>query len=525
MQPDKSAGRDALGHDPLDHDALDPATSGFAYTMLKAGPAVPSDDVDTPAPSIEVALLWGATVVRVWHLTPPRPFYVGEELRGRTGCDCFVPSEAIGTTRAPLLLCDEERATLVMPPGSSGYVEAADGGAVSLSELVSSGRARPSGELSGAFEYDLPPGARARLALGSTSLAFEVSVVRAAQRVPGGLLGSSEPEAFLYTALSFLFHAGIVLGLAFFVPALRDDDAESVDRDRVLTMQRYLNAAAQREREEPDEHDNAESARSEGGTGASASGEAGSLGTPAARDAGHKYAVKGPPENVDPHLARTAALDDAARFGVVGILSAMAGGDPKAPTAVWGREESLGNDPLSALGNLFGDRIGDSPGTGGLGPSGNGEGGDRGEAGIGLDKIGPFGHGAGGGPDQGIGVGRGRPGGAHPVRSPSIREAIVSINGRLPPEIIQRTVRQNFGRFRFCYQQGLQTDPGLRGRVTVKFVIDRSGAVATAADGGSDLPDQGVVHCVVRGFGNLSFPQPEGGMVTVAYPILFSPGE
>jgi hypothetical protein len=61
--------------------------------------------------------------------------------------------------------------------------------------------------------------------------------------------------------------------------------------------------------------------------------------------------------------------------------------------------------------------------------------------------------------------------------------------------------------------------------VTVKFLIDRTGAVAMSADSGSDLPDQGVVQCTVRGFGNLSFPQPEGGTVAVVYPIMFSAGE
>ena len=48
---------------------------------------------------------------------------------------------------------------------------------------------------------------------------------------------------------------------------------------------------------------------------------------------------------------------------------------------------------------------------------------------------------------------------------------------------------------------------------------------STAQDGGSELPDQGVISCVVRGFGNLSFPQPEGGIVTVVYPIIFNPGD
>jgi hypothetical protein len=71
----------------------------------------------------------------------------------------------------------------------------------------------------------------------------------------------------------------------------------------------------------------------------------------------------------------------------------------------------------------------------------------------------------------------------------------------------------------------MRQNPNLQGRVSVKFVIDRSGAVSTSQDGGSDLPDQSVVQCVVRGFQNLSFPQPEGGIVTVVYPIIFTPGE
>ena len=99
------------------------------------------------------------------------------------------------------------------------------------------------------------------------------------------------------------------------------------------------------------------------------------------------------------------------------------------------------------------------------------------------------------------------------------------MNGHIPAEVIQRIVRQNFGRFRLCYEDGLRTNPGLTGRVAVKFVIDRAGEVATAQDGGSDLPDQKVVSCVVRGFGNLSFPQPQDGIVAVVYPILFSPGD
>jgi hypothetical protein len=112
-----------------------------------------------------------------------------------------------------------------------------------------------------------------------------------------------------------------------------------------------------------------------------------------------------------------------------------------------------------------------------------------------------------------------------PPRSaaPGLRAGPVTVNGALPTEVIQRIVRQNFGRFRLCYENGQRTNPDLRGRVSVKFVIDRSGAVSTAADAGSDLAERAVIACIVHAFENLSFPQPEGGVVTVVYPLLFEP--
>ncbi|AKU97071.1 hypothetical protein AKJ09_03735 [Labilithrix luteola] len=151
--------------------------------------------------------------------------------------------------------------------------------------------------------------------------------------------------------------------------------------------------------------------------------------------------------------------------------------------------------PSAASGNVTGDAIGDTVGEGGLGLSGAGEG-------IGLGTLGS--------------------GSSHPA--PSMREGAMSVNGRLPPEIIKRIVRQNFGRFRRCYETGLRSNPNLQGRVTVKFVIDDKGAVSDAKDGGSDLPSSSVAACVVSSFQKLSFPQPEAGLVTVVYPIIFDPG-
>ena len=99
----------------------------------------------------------------------------------------------------------------------------------------------------------------------------------------------------------------------------------------------------------------------------------------------------------------------------------------------------------------------------------------------------------------------------------------IKTNGRIPGEVIQRIVRQNSGRFRLCYEAGLRGNPSLEGRVAVRFIIDRQGAVSIAQDGDSDLPDTSVRKCVVQSFFNLSFPAPDSGTVTVNYPLVFTP--
>jgi hypothetical protein len=106
-----------------------------------------------------------------------------------------------------------------------------------------------------------------------------------------------------------------------------------------------------------------------------------------------------------------------------------------------------------------------------------------------------------------------------------MRAGTITLNGRLPSEVIQRIVRQNYGRFRFCYEGGLRKNPSLEGRVAVRFVIGRDGAVSNVTNGDSDLPDASVVSCVIRTYYDLSFPKPEDGIVTVVYPIAFSPAQ
>jgi hypothetical protein len=507
--------------DEVPHDAPE---GSYTYTLIKSAPDVPAEEVeDVRASSVEVMILWGTMVLHVQHLTPPRSYYVGEEQGKAFTCDFFIPSEKLGTTRAPIVLADHGGSvSVVLLPRSTGTIEIAGQPKMTVQQAIEQGRTQPCAELSGAFQLPLPPGSKAKIELGG--LVFQVATGNAGRVVAGHF--QVDTQGLLYTGLSLAVHAGLLAAMAFFMPPLGATDEDGISSDQQYLLQQYLQAAAEKEMEEKETEQVADNNadNKEGGTGTRAKGEEGSMGNPNTKLTGNRYGVQGPADNADPHIARQAALRDAAEFGMIGLLNSGAGGDPNAPTAPWGRDDSLGNDPLSARGNMWGNDIGESFGAGGLGLSGIGEGGGGRGEGIGLGGIGTLGHGAGTGTGQGFGSGHGRLGGSHRAKPPSVRMGATQVSGRLPPEVIQRIVRQNFGRFRLCYENGLRNNPNLQGRVSVRFVIGRDGAVSNVGNGGSDMPDGGVVSCVVRAFYGLSFPQPEGGIVTVTYPIMFSPG-
>ncbi len=105
-----------------------------------------------------------------------------------------------------------------------------------------------------------------------------------------------------------------------------------------------------------------------------------------------------------------------------------------------------------------------------------------------------------------------------------VRVGPVTVNGSLPAEVVQRIVRQSHASFRSCYEAGLARSPALEGKVGVRFVIAKSGAVTTVADAASDLPDAAVKKCIFKVFSALSFPAPEAGTVTVVYTMKLTPG-
>lgn len=96
-----------------------------------------------------------------------------------------------------------------------------------------------------------------------------------------------------------------------------------------------------------------------------------------------------------------------------------------------------------------------------------------------------------------------------------------TVTGSLPPDVIRSVVQRHMGRIRYCYEQGLTTNPSLAGKVKIHFVIASDGTVATATDSDSTLGDPTVTACITRTFLSMVFPAPSGGIVTAVYPLTF----
>ena len=90
---------------------------------------------------------------------------------------------------------------------------------------------------------------------------------------------------------------------------------------------------------------------------------------------------------------------------------------------------------------------------------------------------------------------------------------------RLPPEKIHEVVRNHYPDFKRCYERLPQPRPTLR--VKLHFTIGVDGRVDEGhVDSEASPPLGSCIEPVMRGF---VFPSPEGGVVTVAYPVEFAP--
>jgi Ca-activated chloride channel homolog len=381
-----------------------------------------SDELSSPC--IEVTIRWGVSVLHVAHLDPPRSFYVGERVDGAgPASDCFLPASVIGAEQAPLFLVNNGAVQIVLLPDAEGTVEIAGQPARTVGELLEAGAALPCDGMAGASVLDFPPGSKAEIEVHG--VLFSVASVNAGRAIAGHY--HIDRKGLPFVTGSAILHVGLLAACAYFMPPLSADDEESASAEQIYMMQAALEEIAEKEQAELETEQVAEATADtkEGGTGTRAKGEEGSAGRMG--KLAQRYGVQGP---ADPQIDHHMALRDAAEFGMIGLLNSGAGGDPNAPTAPWGRDDSLGS----------------AYGAGGLGLSGLGNGG----GGTGIGAIGTIGHGAGSGSGQGFGAGHGRLGGSAGAGS---RGAAPPPVVPIEPARVEAPIDPN-GRFATTYRPG-----------------------------------------------------------------------
>jgi TonB family protein len=177
----------------------------------------------------------------------------------------------------------------------------------------------------------------------------------------------------------------------------------------------------------------------------------------------------------------------------------------------------LGSGINTALGGLKnGAGSGDAQGLGGLGARGSGPGG--GGTGLGLGGLGTKGLGQGAGGDGSVNLGgRGK-------ETTRIVPGKVTVVGGLERDEIMKVIRRHESEIKFCYEQELQKQPSLSGKVSVAWTIDSAGAVPEANVSESSIGSPAVEKCMTDRIRRWKFPEPRGGgTVDVTFPWNFKP--
>ncbi len=161
-------------------------------------------------------------------------------------------------------------------------------------------------------------------------------------------------------------------------------------------------------------------------------------------------------------------------------------------------------------------------GTSGKGAGGSGYGFGGGGAASGVGGLGKGTGGGGGGGASGYGRGWGELGKKRQLVPGTVSGDVVVL-GAIDKALIDRVIKQRLALIRYCYVREAQKDPGLRGKVVVRFVIAPDGTVssAEATDDGTLRSDR-VAQCICRKILRMRFPLPEdAGTVIVTYPFTF----
>jgi hypothetical protein len=196
------------------------------------------------------------------------------------------------------------------------------------------------------------------------------------------------------------------------------------------------------------------------------------------------------------------------RMGALSVLGSLKNGAQR------------GGVNLGAVNTTAGPGLGGTAGSGGVQTTLYGKGLVAAPIGAGSNMEGGGGYGTKGKGGGQAGYGKlSLIGSAGSSAIPLGKEALVE--GGLDRDLIADVINRNMGQIRFCYEQALQGDPGLAGRVAVGFTIGSNGQVKVAGVENTTLNSKLVEDCILLRLKSWKFPMPSGGVdVKVSYPFV-----
>ena len=447
---------------------------------------------------VELRLLWGETLVDAAAFVAPRaPVLVGEG----PGCALAVPATQLPQARFPILRYVDGAYSFTFARGMTGALEE-KGARTSLAELVKRHKASPDATIQGGFNVQVPNAGAVRAELGA-GLAIEARPRRPETlEVPPWWHRINYQFLNLFLILLFL-QAGFIVAsnnYPYQTDVLADDLFKNPSR-----MAKFIIKPP--EAPKPAEKLPGEKGKKEEQAGEMAEKHKGEEGKMGKKDA-PKTDARSAPKAIDPN-----AKEVVKRMGVLGALGRGGGGGL---ATVFG-SGGLGGDVRGAVGNMFGNTVGDSLGFGGLGVRGTGAGGGGAGETVGIGGIGTKGRGGGlGGYGQGVGsLGR------KTDRDVAITAGTAMVMGSIDKELIRKVIQEHAAQIRFCYEEQLAVNPKLAGKVAIKWVIDADGNAsnATVDSGSTTLLNDKVHQCMMARIVSWQFPKPKGGGIAViTYP-------
>ena len=102
--------------------------------------------------------------------------------------------------------------------------------------------------------------------------------------------------------------------------------------------------------------------------------------------------------------------------------------------------------------------------------------------------------------------------------------ALIWLCASLDMNAIRRVFRRHTAQIKHCYEQQLEKDHKLRGRVVVRVTIDGQGRVAAAEIGESELANEALHECITSAVRTWEFPVVGNHAIyTIVYPYVFEP--